>query len=252
MKVGTRKSLISAAIMIAIIAVGCAGYLVYRHRRIMELYKEASKIQFGTAVVQTDELSHFSGKWVTQLLLQIAADPDVDPNNAAVAIHALAHRGDASVGEQLAEIVQPQTGPGIRKDIVEALEKMPCDSRCIESILHYFERTWLGLPNGKDPEGLSMDGLPPGIVREENKEESEVDEEFYQLLDKNALTTVHVLVDVYALGYPNPSEFGLHMVKTLKLKESCPWLRASYVNAVRNADSQNRIKDVMASIGCFE
>ena len=221
--------LISVSVAIA------SGYSLYqyRDRQIERLYSEAAGIPpffRGTTEAESavKRLGTYRGQKVTSMLLNIALGrtPFTWPQTESAAIDALANRGEPRLSESLAMLLQPQQPLPAREAAARALQKLPCDLECVESILHYLERVSHGEPNYEDRSTFSP-GLSEGVKAGNRRDQETVYQSLYAALRRENRNTLVILAQVYGLGSDAPSGFALSLLSRMGFRDACPALLQS-------------------------
>lgn len=221
-----------------VIIIGCGVItsiciLAYRYRedKIQSLFLEAggytSYFRDTTqSVSATRRLAAYRGSDATERLVTLAVGyvaipmPQVQEE----AIKALADRPDDSVGPDLASLLQPSSTYEVRESVAKTLTKIPCNSRCVSEILHYFERVWGGELNYEE-RNIPFGETEKAVKQQNDKLEAPVYDQLLSVLQREHTTTVDALERVYGLGTVAPSKFALIVVSRAGFRDVCPLLR---------------------------
>jgi hypothetical protein len=222
-------------LLISLSVAGASGYSLYqyRDRQIERLYAESAGLPpffRGTTEAEraAKKLGTYRGQKVTSMLLNIALGrtPLRWPAIESTAIDALANRREPRLSESLAMLLQPQQPLPAREAAARALQKLPCDLACVESILHYLERISYGELNYEDRSTFPP-GLSEGIKAGNQRDQEAVYQFLYTALRHERRNTLVVLAQVYGLGTDAPSKFALSLLSRMQLRDACPALLQS-------------------------
>jgi hypothetical protein len=231
------KLLVCSGALLAIAAIAFF-YNTYRNGAMARLYAEAAgypQVFRSTTESQAavKKLATYKGRKSTGMLLEIALGhgPFVWPETRTEAIKALHDRNDPDVAVALANLLQPHEGLNSRQAAATALKDLPCNSVCIRSVLHYFERIWHGELNYEDRtiRPLGFEDATTNL----KKDQQTLYSTLYLVLRREKVETFTSLAQVYGLGSDTPSTFALDLVSRLGLPEGCLYLQ----------ESKRRIKD---------
>lgn len=212
--------------------IAAAGYLTYRNKAMDRLYAEAAGYpQFFRGTSQSTEavrkLAAYRGRRATGMLLNIALGegPLVLGDTQTEAIKALGKRNDPDIALAMANLLQPHEGLATRQAAAAALQYLPCNTECVDSILHYLERVWRGEPNYED-RIVRAAGFQD-VAASLQKDQQALYGELYKVLLREKVATLTNLMRVHGLGSVAPSPFALDLVSHLGLPEACPLLQQS-------------------------
>ncbi len=138
------------------------------------------------------------------------------------AIKILGKSNDPEVASSLASLLQPHNGLNVRQATAQTLLNLPCERRCVESILHYLERVMRGELNLEDSPVPAA-----GFNISFEHEHEQLYGNLYSILQREHTETIATLQSVYGLGSFTPASFALDLLPRLKLPESCPLLLRS-------------------------
>jgi hypothetical protein len=243
------------------LGIAAAAFLYdnYRNGVMARLYAEAAGYpQYYRGAVESQAavkiLATYRGRRSTSLLLNIALRQNpLAPEAQTEAIKELSKRKDPDIAMTLANMLQPHEGLGTRQAVAEALQNIPCNRECIDSILHYLERVWWGEPNEED-----RTVFPPGT---ENLKSGQLTSQqvlyasLYSVLQREKIETLTNLVQVYGLGSNDPSPFALALLSRTQLHEACPYLMRSD-QSIKNSPSglytapPKELQAAIASLNC--
>jgi hypothetical protein len=216
---------------------------------LLSLYRQATRFQADPAIV--DRLGSFRGETSTRLLLGLAQDSDIEPEIRAAAIATLSKRDTEYVSDSLASLLQPQIPLNIREPAAAALQEMNCGETCVGAVLHYLERQYRG-----DLDLESLEPRSPSLQRELDQNRRNITNLLHAKLSKEP-ETFTILTNVYGLGTPAPSGFGIAESNLLPPSEACRLLKESHnffvaaPNPIR-LKVKGELKLQMSRIGCAQ
>jgi hypothetical protein len=180
-----------------------------------------------TAEAAVGELASFRGSKAHKLLLQIAfmGNTEVWPQAQERAIEHLAERSEEGLSDEISPLLRPYRNRFVRRAVAAALERLPCEERCIESVISYLERVSYGERNLEERD-LVGETYPEvsGPIREE---ETATYLKLYSVLRSNGRTANEVLQKEHGIGSEAPSLFALTLLSKVKISEVCPALKNS-------------------------
>lgn len=224
-----KKRLITVVVTLLTGAGIVLWFFSYRNQQMNRLHAEAKGERpsnlFGS-VEAVEKLAEYSGTRTTRMLIDIARNEQLlssDPQFAAM--KALRERNEPQVIEFFATLLQPHQFIGTRREAAEALQNLPCNKECIEAVLHYLNREYLGEPLAEDAWESSRAG--PEAMAQLRKNQDALREDLYALLQRETGQTYRSLYYTYGVGSEHPSLFGLDLISRLKFSSACSLLLRS-------------------------
>jgi hypothetical protein len=155
----------------------------------------------------------------TRLLAAIAASDRASFTNREAAVSELAKIGTEEASGYVAHLLAPHNSVILRQQAARSLRNLPCNERCVESILFYLCRRFYEGPS------LRETGSLVASLRERNKKDEEtLVSDLYSILVQNKPRTISALYLSYGIGTPEPAPFAVDVVQKLRLSESCEML----------------------------
>jgi hypothetical protein len=239
-----RWKYVVGAFLLSLILIG--AFVGQRRRAMKELYTRATA--GGTDRVAIENLAQYKGDFATDLLLQIALNPN--SGSPEKAIQTLAGRRTRDLSGPLSILLQPHSGLELRLAVADLLLNHPCSPECVDRILHYRERLWRGEPNYEDHfANLSNTKWDTGAIAAKQKM---LLDELARVLLRERRTTLRSLEQTYGLGYPYPSSFSVDLVGQLGLIEACPDLQTSLRESDRDTSLREGLENQLIALKCNE
>jgi len=262
LQLGKRKQRITrlskAAQVAFILFAAIMGWQLYRKMQIDRLYAK-SAAPMGLAFASSDEaenavteLASYGGSHVTQLLLTVAlSENQFNGEVRTIAIERLKTRGGAEEAAALSTLLQPHQSINMRNVVAQAIDGMPCNDRCVSSILHYLERIYSGEQNDEDMKWTYLVEVSKEFPRPTfSKEQQKIYETLDKILKREHRVTLAVLIRIYGLEAGFPSPFVLDLVSRLQLNESCPYLTRAIRARVAQAPRDEKLSEAFKALAC--